>query len=76
MKELATPYSRPAGEEAVGKACYSTFVTVRVGDTGDTGRGILTERRNALSNQFGVCLVTEGCSGKVGQSFQEVMETV
>ena len=51
-------------------------MTVRVGDTGETGRGILTERRNALSNQFGVCLVTEGCSGKVGQSFQEVMETV
>ena len=76
MKESATPYSGPVGGEAVGKACDSALVTVRVGGTRGTGRGIPTEQRNALSNQFGVCLVTEGCSGKVGQSFQEVMETV
>ena len=75
MKELATPYSGPAGEEAVGKACDSALVTVGVGGTGETSRGIPTEQCNALSNQFGVCLVLEGCSGKTGGSLQGVMGT-
>jgi hypothetical protein len=75
MKELAMPYSGPAGEEAVGKACDSALVTVKVGGTGGTGRGIPTEQCNALSNQFGVCFVTGGCSGKTGRSLQGVMGT-
>ena len=75
MKELATPYSGLAGEEAVGKTCGLALVTVGVGGTGETGRGTLIEQRNALSNQFGVCLVTGGYSGKTGRSLQEVMGT-
>ena len=59
----------------MGKACDSVHVTVRVGGTGETGREIPTEQRNALSNRFGVCLVIEGCSGETGGSLQGVMGT-
>ena len=34
MKELATPYSGSAEEEAVGKACESALVIVGVGGDG------------------------------------------
>lgn len=75
MKELATPYSGPAGEEAAGKVCDSALVTVGVDGTRETGKGIPTEQRSALSNQFGVCFVTGGCNGKTGRSLQGVMGT-
>lgn len=75
MKELATPYSGPAGDEAVVKACDSAHVIVGVGGTRETGRGIPTVQCNALSDHSGVCLVSEGCSGKTGRSLQGVMGT-
>ena len=76
MKELATPYSGPSGEKAGEKASDSALVTVGGGGTGETGREIPTEQRNALLNHFGVCFVTEDCRGKTVRSLQGVMGMV